>query len=683
MTLRALIIGMLGGAGIAAFGYINDQILRLESIVAGHQLPVGVLGVILVGLGSLNPLLFRIRPTAALRSSELAVILVLMTASCSIPGRGLMEQFTQVLILPEHYASQNAGWRQAHVVEYVPQSMLVRPESPDSEVLTGYMRGLSEQGETVSPEEVPWGPWVAPLTTWLPVILLVGACMVCMALIVHRQWSSNERLRYPIAGFTSSVINRPENRAVPPLFRNKLFWGGVGVMVFVRLMNYAHVWWPEGTIEVPLDIDLSIIYQELETLREVPGGWYLTTVTIFPAAVAFSYFLSKEISLTLGCSELIYVAAMAFLLDFGVNVSTNYDTGGPLGWLRGGAYVALALVLLYNGRRYYGDVARAAVGRAPRGAVERHAVWALRFLVPAMLVTVGLLVAYGIPWTVAALLLGLTLVSFLGVARISAETGLFFIQPGWQAYAILVGLFGGYALGPVGLVTVGLFCAVVSIDQSMSLMPYLTNGLKIADEHKVSPGKAGGGTLLLYAAGVVLAVVVALWANYNYGMPRTAGYGWSDSRVPTTFFYAAEREIQTFAGTTGKLEASEQLGAVERILKCDPKSGFVPFLLVGLGGVLVFSLLRQMVPRWPLHPVLFLVFGTYPLSKFWFSFLLGWAIKHIVTSMFGHSIYTRTKPLWLGIIAGELLSSVLIIAYGDAYYGWTGFLPERYSFWPR
>jgi len=681
MSLRAIIFGVIGGLTIAGFGYISDQILRLESIGAGHQLPVGVLGLLIVFLVTLNPLLFRLRPRLAFRPPELAVIVTLMMVSCSIPGRGLLEQFTQVLILPNHWGTQRAGWRSTQILAYAPDAMLVQPDADAPEVLAGYMRGLRTEGEGLLPlRDVPWAAWAAPLATWMPIVILAAACMVCMALIVHRQWSVRERLRYPIADFVSQIIDRRPDRAVGGLFRNRLFWGGLLVLVCIRLINYTQVWFPDRGLRIPLELDFTAITQKWPTLSKIPGFWYLTNIRVFPVVVAFSYFLSKEISLTLGFAEVLYVASMSvLLLGFGADVGTHYDTGGPLGWIRGGAYVALAALLIYQGRRHYGDMARAAVCLRPRGNVERHTVWAVRLLLPCMMIIVGLLVWHGLAWPFALLLLVLTLISFLGVARISAETGLFFVQPGWQAYALVTGLFGGYAMGPAGLVITGLFCAVVSIDQSMSVMPYLTNALKISDDHRVSPGKAGAGSFVIYAAGAVLAVVVGLWATYQWGYPDNS---WSRQRVPTAFFVHANRRL-TKLMLAGQLGDAQRLGAVERIAAVDPEPGFVPYVLAGMIGVLVFGLLRRRLTWWPLHPLLFPVFGIYPISVFWFSFLLGWGVKAAVCGLFGHHVYDRTKPLWLGVVAGELVSSLLIIAHGDTYFAMTGLLPKRYRFWPR
>ena len=57
MTLRALILGTLCVLFICGFGYINDRILELESFSNGHQLPIIVVGILVLSVLIFNPLL--------------------------------------------------------------------------------------------------------------------------------------------------------------------------------------------------------------------------------------------------------------------------------------------------------------------------------------------------------------------------------------------------------------------------------------------------------------------------------------------------------------------------------------------------------------------------------------------------------------------------------------------------
>jgi hypothetical protein len=96
---------------------------------------------------------------------------------------------------------------------------------------------------------------------------------------------------------------------------------------------------------------------------------------------------------------------------------------------------------------------------------------------------------------------------------------------------------------------------------------------------------------------------------------------------------------------------------------------------MGVVLVAVFSILRLRFTWWPLHPVMFLVWGTYPMMRFSHSFLLGWAIKVAVTRLGGGRKYRELMPFMIGAIAGDLLGGLVFMILGGAYYGTEGVIP--------
>jgi len=89
------------------------------------------------------------------------------------------------------------------------------------------------------------------------------------------------------------------------------------------------------------------------------------------------------------------------------------------------------------------------------------------------------------------------------------------------------------------------------------------------------------------------------------------------------------------------------------------------------------------LPWWPLHPVLFMVWGTRQMSEIAASFFLGWLIKTAVTNLGGSQTYQRTKSLMFGIIAGDLLGGVIFMIIGLLYYLVTNKAPnEPYMIFP-
>jgi len=270
--------------------------------------------------------------------------------------------------------------------------------------------------------------------------------------------------------------------------------------------------------------------------------------------------------------------------------------------------------------------------------------------------------------------------TFLIVARISAETGLFFIQPGWQPFGALMPLFGAYAMGPTSIVISALVCGVLCIDQSQALMPYISNGLKIGETLRLRVLPVASSSTALWLAGIVLAIPIVLVASYDFGTPTQ--YHWSYYRIPTMPFRAAEPALMQLQATD-QLDSSECLSGWERLRDARPEKAFLWAAGTGFLGVIVFSILRLRVPWWPLHPVLFLIWATYPLAAMSNSFLMGWMVKKMALRFGGNRLVQRLKPFAIGVIGGEICGALVFMVVGAVYFFCTGNKPIPYRYFPR
>ncbi|OGV64660.1 MAG: hypothetical protein A3K19_30010 [Lentisphaerae bacterium RIFOXYB12_FULL_65_16] len=687
MTWRAVIIGLIGAWFIAGFGYVNDWILGLESFTAGHQIPVIVLGLMFVAVILLNPLLFRARPAWVLRPAEIGLVVVLTTAACSIPGRGLMEGFLQAQILPHHWNRVTPGWKERKILDYAPKQALVDVRNED--VLNRFLTG-SGTPEGVKPSlaqrltrtwgQVPWAAWAGPMRTWLPLLFLCALASVCLALIVNQQWSQHEMLSYPIADFTTALLDRDEAQALPRIFFDRMFWIGFAAIFLVRVNNGLCQWFPQYLIPVQMRFNFSAFATIWPSISTVPMGNMLLYIDLFPLAVAFAFFVSSEIALTLGLTHVLWVLAAVPMVKVGIDLSTDYGLGGWSGWQRGGSYIALGLMLLYTGRHFYKNLLVRAVTVWRRTQPQDITVWACRGLLVSIVLMIVLTLRLGLelPFAIGTVLLAL--LSFVVVSRISAETGLFFIHARWQPYGMLLAMFGGYAMGPESLVISALVCVVLCFDQSQVLMPYLVNGLKLSENFKLSPAKVGGLTLGMYVSGVVLAVVIGLCATYQSGTPTqcTYSYRWT----PMMPFQAAEQEVLRLSAS-GALEKAQELPWYERLNAIHPKRNFVWAAGFGFVGVILLSFLRLRLPWWPLHPVLLLVWATWPSVVMWHSFLIGWLIKKASLRFGGFELVRKLRPLMIGIVAGEIVGALVFMIGGAVYFAMTGAPPISYRFFPR
>jgi hypothetical protein len=348
MTLRAVLVGLTGALLIACAGYSVQWHYGLDGPTAGALLPLGVLGPLVLAVLVGIPLLVAFRRAWAFRGQEVATVVVLMLAACSIPGHGLLNHFPQTLLLPSYWNYRDVSWRHNKLMSYVPHGLLVNDGEYNEKTLDYFITGGRADKEHILPvSDVPWHAWRTPLMNWMPLIFLCGAASICLAMVVHRQWSHREHLRYPIAEFIRGLTDRPDGAALAPVFHRRWFWIGLSAVMGLHLINGLYEWFPAYAIQIPQQFSFPEVLAKFPSIKLVPEAEGLTTVTFYPTVIAFAYFLSAEISLSLGLSQLVYVLAGVFLTSMGVTLATDYDTGGPMGWYRAGAYIALGLVILY------------------------------------------------------------------------------------------------------------------------------------------------------------------------------------------------------------------------------------------------------------------------------------------------------------------------------------------------
>lgn len=695
MTWRAVAIGLVGVLAISGFGYLNDRILELESINNGHQLPILVVGLLIVAVLLVNPALARLRRPRRLSPAELAVIATFCACACGIPGRALAEQFAQLLVLPHHWERITPGWQAHRLLDYAPENLLADPE-PQDEVVNRFLTGSTREepgsatlwqrcGRKIA--QVPWRQWRAPLLTWGPIFALGMVIMTALAIVTHRQWSANEHLQYPIAGFMGELLRQDGNSCFNTTLRNRLFWLGFAIFFLIRLNNGLCQWYPETMIPIKLNHSLWPFAAKWPALLRNPRAAGLLNFNIFPLVIAVGFFLSSEISFTLGMTQILWACFCIPVTGLGFNLTTDYEIGGWRGWQRAGSYLAFSAILLYTGRHAYWETLKRACGRRPPrdqlptpGAPDRAAVNAMRVLLVASLALCLLVIRLGLTWPIAVGLIILLLVTFLVVARISAETGLFFIQPGWQPFGMLMALFGGYAMGPTPIVIAAFVCIVLCIDPCHAMIPYLVNGLKLAERSEVRPATLARANLALYLTGAAVAIAAVLVLSYDFGTP--AQYYWSYQRIPTLPFRAAQPVIMQLKAIDA-LEASEGLSGWQRLLAMRPTGAFVWAVAFGVIGVFSFSFLRLRTRWWPLHPCLFLLWETYPLSAMSHPFLLGWLIKKLCLRFGGNRLVVKLRPFAVGVISAEIMGALVFMAVGLIYYLHTGEKPKTYRYFPR
>jgi len=140
--------------------------------------------------------------------------------------------------------------------------------------------------------------------------------------------------------------------------------------------------------------------------------------------------------------------------------------------------------------------------------------------------------------------------------------------------------------------------------------------------------------------------------------------------------------VQQQLDAQGILEKSNAVRGFGRLAAAAPRWEMLSWLGVGVVLVLACSMGRMRFPRWPLHPILFLVWNSYPAKALGFSFLVGWIIKAGVTKYGGVKTYQNLKPMMIGLIAGDILGGLIPSVIGIIYFLATGEPPRSFQVMP-
>jgi hypothetical protein len=671
IALRAIVIGLLGAAVLCGFTYFNDCVLKQSLLISDHM-PVVVYGGLILAMAVLNPLLGRLGRRLPLSPREVAVILALILCSCCIPAFGLMRTFTTSLMLPHHQRLSQVAWRENKVVEALPPMMLADPSQDSDTALTGFVQGMAVGDDHISLAEVPWRAWTRTLAFWLPLVLVLWLGMLALALVVHPQWANHEQLPYPIARFANAFLPSPGNEGRSVL-KSRMFWVSCGSVFTIYAWNYAYGWFPQL---VPIKVYYS--FHPLRRLFETfvrGGGGRLLGFTLRFMPIGFAYFLSSDVSLSLGIGPFLWCLVVGIFLGYGIPL----EEGGYLSiktatFLNFGAYFGFLLTILYSGRQYYLAVSRRALGLECTERVETSSVWGARVFAVCAISFVLLLCRAGLDWQLAIPYAAGTIMIFLVMGRITAETGLFFIQVWTFPCVVIWGFMGTEALGPDTILLLCLLSCVLLLDPREALMPYVVNSFRLLDWNETKTHRVVPACAIALILGLAIAVPATLYFQYDRGI--TTSDSWTQLAAGFPFVNAIEARQELAA--QGRLNESLSYSGFQRFAHLRPiRRGVIAFA-VGLGLVLVLAFCRLRFTRWPLHPVMLLVWGTFPAWRFAPCFLIGWALKQTIVKYGGANLYRRLMPLFTGLIAGEVLGYLFGVVVGLAYYFITGELP-RYT----
>ena len=558
----------------------------------------------------------------ALSRAELITIYIMLVVACCIPGMGFTQFMIPCLLGSTYYATPENNWDFLYN-QYIPEWMIPRGDN----VARYFFEGLPEGAS------IPWGAWVVPLSLWFGFFLALGFAMICAMVILRKQWVNHEKLNFPLVQVPMEMIQREGGGAVGrSFFTNKAMWLGFAFSFLLLSLNGVHSYYPE--------------FPEFKRWFALPlfgnTGLYFE---FSPPWTGFFYFVNLDISASIWFFYLLVALQRGIFDSIGVQSTQRIDFYSlePFVAHQGyGAMIAFVVIGLWVARRHLREVVVKAVGGL-RDVDDSAEILSYRQaffgLLASLLIVAFWLSTIGLPFPVAVLFVFGAMVLFLALTRVVAEGGIPAMRPPMMTSTFVISMVGTSSIGAQGLMALG-FSYGWHAEVRSFVMASVANGLKMSEIIR------GPKRRLFWA--IVVSILVSL-AGSSY-VTLVMAYEHGGINLNSLFFSWQSTHF-------GPMDMAPRIEAEPE----GPRWDAWQFMGIGAGVMSALMWARHHFVWWPLSPLGFAIAANWKTAHIFGSALLAWILKLLILRYGGVLLYRNLRPLFLGLILGEIIAAGLFL----------------------
>jgi hypothetical protein len=640
VTIRSLIVGLLACVMVSIWCPESAWVVGASRLNLS-QLPVAAFGVFFIAV-LVNLVVGRFSRKLAFTTAEIIVVFVMATAAAIMATADLLDWVFSVMAVPYYFATPENRWMD-DVWPHLKQWAVV--QGPSEQLRWAFI-GLPEA------ESIPWSIWILPSFWWATFIGAVGFSSICLAVIFRRQWADHERLPFPLAQVPLEIVSNPGGKwNIPAIMRTRAFWIGVAIPMSLILFNMISYFEPAFPRIKAMDEFAVPLSKNFSGKLVFKLNWY---------TLGFAYMVNTNILLSVWVWKLVILFEDMIFQRVGYTLgaaSDYYSSESAIqSWQGFGAFTVFVLSGVWMARRHLREVFLSAIGKIQ--ADDDRELMPYRWAVPGLLAATAymgmFLLQLGMTWKMVGVWLFGAFIAYYGTTRVIAQTGLVYMRSPLTPPAFVLGICGTLGVPPSAVVgMVGAYSVVVNgrapLMPGIFHMAYL--GAKI--------GKRGRRMMLAVAIGLVTAYVVGtiymIYISYQQGASTLGG-------IPFRI-----HGPQIYDAIIKKMQARTEM---------DP--GRLMFMGIGAAVMAVLTFIQYRIPGFPLHPIGFPIGAGFHVGIGLLPVFLAWLIKSLVLRIGGVPVYTRSRAIFMGIIAGYSL--VIIISFfvdwiwfngaGHPIHGW-------------
>jgi len=633
---RIRLLGMLL-VGLGLTWILGYWIRQAEIVVLACQVTEAVPAI--PGLAAfllllvLNPLLRRVPFVRKLSNGELVIVYLLVTIATTMFGCGIIRFLISCISVPHYFSTPAAPLEQ--LARTIPGWL-----SPTDPLIHQWLYEASPFGT------VPWGAWAVPIAAWTGFFMVFGGTLLCLMLLFSEGWIHHERLVFPLVRLPLEILKPSTTTS---FFRNPATWIGIGTAAVLNLINIVRAVFFGGNMgALQITIGRQVTAQPWTAV-------FPMTARLRPGLIGLGYLVSTELAFSIWFFCLFHKLQALLMAVAGYRLS-----GMPFPQEQGiGVYLVLGLILLWKGRKAFGQAARgwlAEGGASHNGKPSQR--WLLLGVIAGVIALMMFMTGAGMqPW-LAGLYLGILLIVAITYGRLRAETGipLVWAFPYGQQHNVIWNFLGQERIIGSGaaLASPTIFAMMQFLSRGYfpTVSGYEIEGINLGQQTGVNWRQVAWAVMLGIGFGAVAGFIFHLQPYYLKGGLGLRGgiWGWP----------------------TAQQEYLRVLHGAEVAVPPD-----MPRIVATCFGGLLGAALAAARSQWlsfPLYPIGYAVASAYD-SLVWAPFLVVWLLKTLILRYGGSKLYLKALPGFLGFALGHFVTAGLIwgllsAALGGPFLRW-------------
>lgn len=620
VTLRAILLSIIL-IPLNCYWLIELEVVRYTTptwLVPLSNVLFSILVLVLLNVG-----LKWICPKMRLSQGELMTLYLMLSIASTLCSHDIMERLMGTIVHGFGLATPENDWEFLFGKD-LPAWLTIQ----DEQILKGYY-----QGDTTFYHREVFLAWLSPILWWTFFIFVLSFVMICVSVLVRKQWTERERLTYPIIQLP---LEMTDNRF--RFFKYRVMWFGFAIAGGISLINGLHHFWPT--------VPSLPITRRWFSFPDKPLSFIGSIIIAFyPFAIGLGFLMPLELLFSTIVFYGLYRGQITLGSMMGWHTLPEFPYRNEQSF---GGFLGIVIYLVLVGR---GHLVRIFNNLFSRESSKEEP---LPYRVAVLGAVIGLfLLAFffiqiGMTAKIAVIFLAIYLIVAVVITRMRAEAGIFVHNFHYTSpvFALIKSL-GTRRLGKGNLIAFALL-RPFNHGFRAHLMPHQLEGYQIASKTRSSSRGMVGAILWATLLGAVATFFIQLHLYYKHGAASGYFHTWS---IGSGTFRLLENWL-SYPSSTNLLGVFFMIGGL--------------LLTVGM----IFMRIRFL--WWPFHPLGYVMSTNLEMSDLWAVILISFLLKWLILKYGGFKAYRKALPFFLGLILGDYtmgsLWSILSIALDTTIY---------------